>query len=75
MLPRFPFQVKFLHRQSVQRIALAWELVSEGEQIDVVFQLGLHHTNKKKADRGIGKKESKEILRYTGVFVPAGSGK
>ena len=32
------------------------------------------HTNKRKADRGIGKKESKEILRYTGVFVPAGSG-
>ncbi|XP_068741967.1 uncharacterized protein [Montipora capricornis] len=32
------------------------------------------HTNKRKADRGFGKKESKEILRYTGVFVPAGSG-
>ena len=32
------------------------------------------HTNKRKADRGIGKKESKEILRYKGVFVPAGSG-
>ena len=41
VLPRFPFQVKFLHGQSVQRIALAWELVGEGEQIDVVFQLGL----------------------------------
>ena len=32
------------------------------------------HTNKRKADRGIGKKESTEILRYTGVFVQAGSG-
>ena len=41
VLPRFPFRVKFLHGQSVQRIALAWELGGEGEQSDVVFQLGL----------------------------------
>ena len=41
VLPRFPSQVIFLDGQSVQRIALAWELVVKGEQIDVVFQLGL----------------------------------
>ena len=29
----------------------------------------------RKADRGIGKSESKAILRHTGVFVPVGSGK
>ena len=37
----FSFHVIFLDGQSVQRIALPWELVGEGEQIDVVFQLGL----------------------------------
>ena len=30
---------------------------------------------KKKADRGIGKHDSRQILRGTGVFVPVGSGK
>lgn len=29
----------------------------------------------RKADRGIGKWESKTILQHTGVFVPVGSGK
>lgn len=29
----------------------------------------------RKADRGIGKSESKAILQHTGVFVPVGSGK
>ena len=29
---------------------------------------------KRKASRGIGKTESKEILRYAGVFVAVGSG-
>ena len=31
-------------------------------------------TEKRKAGRGIGKTESKEILRYTGVFVAIASG-
>jgi len=29
----------------------------------------------RKADRGIGKSESKAILQHIGVFVPVGSGK
>ena len=29
----------------------------------------------RKADRGMGKSESKAILQHTGVFVPVGSGK
>ena len=69
------WKVKTLHGQSVQRIPLAWELVGEGGANECRVPAGLaKHTNKRKADRGIGKKESKEIFRYTGVFVPAGSG-
>ena len=60
VLPRFPFRVKFLHGESVQSIALAWELGGEAEQIDIDrVPAGLAKlTNKRKADRGIGKKES-----------------
>ena len=29
----------------------------------------------RKADRGIGKSESKAILQHIGVFLPVGSGK
>ena len=38
--------------------------------------LSKHATNGKsrKADRGIGKVESKTILQHTGIFVPVGSG-
>ncbi len=39
--------------------------------------ISVHATKGKerKADRGIGKQESRQILRQTGVFVPVGSGK
>ena len=75
VLPRFPSHVIFLDGQSVQRIALAWELVGKGEQIDFVFQLGLLIVPTKKwLVVELAKTEFKEILRYTGVFVAVGSG-
>ena len=56
--------------------------LAERELIDVghvEFSPGLskYASNGKvrKADRGIGKSESKAILQHIGVFVPVGSGK
>ena len=60
--------VRPAHRSS---LGIAWR--RGANRCRVPAGLG-KHTNKRKADRGIGNKESKEILRYTGVFVPAGSG-
>ena len=37
--------------------------------------LAKHGTNRRKADRGMRKYESKAILRYSGMFLPVGSGK
>ena len=41
VLPSHPSHVIFLQGQPVQHIALAWELVGEGKQTNVMFQLGL----------------------------------
>ena len=71
VLPRSRFQVKFLHGQSVQRIALAWGIGWRRGANPCSVPTGLaKHTNKRKADRGIGKKESKEILHHTGSLFP-----
>ena len=54
------------------RLGIGWRRGSHRCRVPAV--MSSHGDRKRVADRGIRKSESKKILRYSGVFLPVGSG-
>ena len=54
------------------RLGIGWRRGANRCRVPAV--MSSHGERKRIADRGIRKSESKKILRYSGVFLPVGSG-